>query len=216
MHDKYNNLSISEDDKKDPIKLLDVFECYFKPEHNSFQSWCALSSIKSGAFKTQSKFYHKLNSVANDCNFTNKDEVVKFLYLTNNQNTRVREHLLKELTDTTSLADMLRMAHVCEGTVHSEEISKQYLESVKTVNRLMPYIRETTISLYIKVEAMEAIGFTAGLNQEGLVVVVQIVVPVTHLRNVRHTAKNVFTATRKDILVSFVIQSNVESLLDPM
>ena len=71
--------------------------------------------------------------MANDCNFTNKDEIVKFLYLTHNQNTRVREHLLKELTDTTSLADMLRMARVCEGTVHSEEISKQYLESVKTV-----------------------------------------------------------------------------------
>ena len=34
----------------------------------------------SGAFKTQSEFYHKLNSVANDCNFTNKDEIVKFLY----------------------------------------------------------------------------------------------------------------------------------------
>ena len=32
--------------------------------------------------KTQMEFYHKLNSVANDCNFTNKDEIVKFLYLT--------------------------------------------------------------------------------------------------------------------------------------
>ena len=74
--------------------------------------------------------------MANDCNFTNKDEIVKFLYLTHNQNTRVREHLLKELTDTTSVADMLRMARVCEGTVHSEEISKQYLELVKTVKQV--------------------------------------------------------------------------------
>ena len=86
--------------------------------------------------------------MANDCSFTNKDEIVKFLYLTHNQNTRVREHSLKELTDTTSLADMLRIARVCEhslkeltdttsladmlriarvceGTVHFEEISKQ-------------------------------------------------------------------------------------------
>ena len=61
---------------------------------------------------------------------------MKFSYLTHNQNTRVREHLLKELTDTTSLADMLGMARVCEGTVHSEEISKQYLESVKTVKQV--------------------------------------------------------------------------------
>ena len=132
----YNNLSISEDDKKDPIKLLDAFESYFKPERNIFQSWYALGSIYCGAFKTQSEFYHKLNIVANDCNFTNNDEMVKFLYLTHNQNTRVREHLLKELTNTTSLADMLRMVRVCEGTVHSEEISKQYLESVKTVKQV--------------------------------------------------------------------------------
>ena len=40
-------------------------------------------------------FCHKLNSVANDCNFTNKDEIVKFLFLTHNQNTRDREHLLR-------------------------------------------------------------------------------------------------------------------------
>ena len=132
----YNNLSISKGNKKDPSKLLDAFEHYFKTDRNIFQSWYALGSIYSGAFKTQSEFYHKLNSVANDCKFTNKDEIVKFLYLTQNQNTRVREHLLKELTDTTSLADMLRMARVCEGTVHSEEISKQYLESVKTVKQV--------------------------------------------------------------------------------
>ena len=61
---------------------------------------------------------------------------MKFLYLTHNQNTRVREHLLKELTDTTSLADTLYMARVCEGNVHSEEISKQYLELVKTVKQI--------------------------------------------------------------------------------
>ena len=132
----YDSLPISEEDKQDPSKLLHAFEQYFKPERNIFQSWYSLGSIYNGAFKTQSDFYHKLNSVANDCNFTNKGEIVKFLYLTHNQNTRVHEHLLKELTDTTSLADMLRMARVCEGTVHSEEISKQYLESVKMVKQV--------------------------------------------------------------------------------
>ena len=106
----YDNLSISEEDKKDPTKLLDAFEHYFKPERNIFQSWYALGLICSGAYKTQSEFYRKLNSVANDCNFANKDEIVKFLYLTHNQNTRAHEYLLKELTDTPSHADMLRMA----------------------------------------------------------------------------------------------------------
>ena len=35
-----------------------------------------------------------------------------------------------------SMTDMLHMAHVCEGTVYSEEISKQYLESIKTVKQV--------------------------------------------------------------------------------
>ena len=74
--------------------------------------------------------------MANDCNFTNKEKIVKFLFLTHNQNTRVREHLLKEMQDTTSMTDMLSMVYVCEGTVYSEEISKQYLESTKTVKQV--------------------------------------------------------------------------------
>ena len=68
----YDNLSISEDDKKDPSKLLDAFEWYFMPEQNIFQFWYALCSIYSGAFKTQSEFYHKLNSVANDLTLQTK------------------------------------------------------------------------------------------------------------------------------------------------
>ena len=42
----YDNLPISEDDKKDPTKLLDVFECYFKLERNIFQSWYTLGYIQ--------------------------------------------------------------------------------------------------------------------------------------------------------------------------
>ena len=132
----YDNLPITEAQKQDPQQLLEAFEKYFKPERNIFQLWYALGSIYNGHYKTQSEFYHKLNSVANDCSFTNKEEIVKFLFLTHNQNTRVCEHLLKEMQDTTSMADMLHMAHVCEGTVYSEEISKQYLESIKTVKQM--------------------------------------------------------------------------------
>ena len=101
----------------------------------------------------------------------------------------------------TSLADMLRMTHVCEGTVHSEEISKQHLESIKTVKQVK--------------QVVEAIQVTAGPSP-GSLVGVQIVDPVTHLRSVRPMARNVFTATRKDILASFVVQNNVASLLDQM
>ena len=34
------------------------------------------------------------------------------------------------------MTDMLCMALVCEGTVYSEEILKQYLESIKTVKQV--------------------------------------------------------------------------------
>ena len=132
----YDNLPITEVQKQDPEQLLDAFEKYFKPERNIFQSWYALGSIYIGHYKTQSEFYHKLNSVANDCSFTNKEEIIKFLFLTHNQNTRVHENLLKEMQEMTSITDMLHMARVCEGTVYSEEISKQYLESIKTVKQV--------------------------------------------------------------------------------
>ena len=103
----YDNLPITDAQKQDPEQLLAAFEKYFKPECNVFQSWYTLGSTYSNTFKTQSEFYHKLNTVANDCQFDNKEEIVKFLFLTHNQNIRVREHLLKEMQDTTSVTDML-------------------------------------------------------------------------------------------------------------
>ena len=138
-----------------------------------------------------SQFYHKLYSVASDCNFINKDEIVKFLYLTHNQNTRVHEHLLRKLTDTTSLADMLRMARVCKGTVHLEEISKQYLESVKMVKQV-DAINHQCNNNRSKSKGRGNGGHRsiADLNL-GSLVLVQIVVPVTHPGSVKHMAKNV-------------------------
>ena len=121
----YDNLPITDAQKQDPAQVLAAFEGYFKPECNVFQSWYYLWH----SFKTQSEFYNKLNTVANDCQFVNKEEIVKFLFLIHNQNTHVREHLLKEMQDTTSVTGKLEMACVCEGTMHSE-LSKQYLESI--------------------------------------------------------------------------------------
>ena len=73
----------------------------------------------------------------------------------------------------------------------------------------MPHINEITASLSTKAEAVEAIGVTAGPNLE-ILVGVQIVVPVICPKSAKHTEKDVFTATRKDISV---IQS-IQSLLD--
>ena len=48
-----------------------------------------------------------------------------------NQNTKVREELLKTMKPTDSLHDALKMARLAEGTIHSEELLKQYLDTVK-------------------------------------------------------------------------------------
>ena len=101
-----------------------------------FHSWYTLRSIYSNQFKTQSDFYNRLQSVAKECNFSSHDEVMKFLFLTHNNNTCVCEDLLKEMKEDTSLATMLNIVRISEGTIHSEELSKQYLETIKVSNRL--------------------------------------------------------------------------------
>ena len=84
----YDNLTFAEPmDKELPNKVLDAFSNYLKPERNVFHSWYMLGSIYSNQFKTQSDFYNDLQSVAKECNFSNSEEVVKFLFLTHNNNT---------------------------------------------------------------------------------------------------------------------------------
>ena len=77
-----------------------------------------LGTIYSSQFKCQ-----------HDCSFSNADEIVRFLFLMHNQNTRVQEELLKTMKPTDSLHDALKIARLAEGTIHSEELSKQYLDS---------------------------------------------------------------------------------------
>ena len=73
----------------------------------------------------------KLKEVAKDCSLPNADEIVHSLFLTHNQNTRVREELPKTMKPAGSLHDALQIARLAEGTIHSEELSKQYLDIVK-------------------------------------------------------------------------------------
>ena len=73
----------------------------------------------------------RLREVAKDCSFANADEIVRFLFLMHNQNTRVREELLKMMKPMDSLHEALKIARLAEGTIYSEELSKQYLDTVK-------------------------------------------------------------------------------------
>ena len=122
---------VAADDKDDPDKVLKAFESYFKPEQNQFHSMYTLGSIYSSQFKCQHDFLTRLREVVHDCSFTNADEIVHFLFLTCNQNTDVREELFKSIKTTDSLHDALHIAHLAEGTMHTEELSKQYLDTVK-------------------------------------------------------------------------------------
>ena len=79
---------------------------------------------------------------AKECNFSSHDEVVKFLFLTYNNNTRVCEDLLKEMKEDTTLATMLNIARISEGTIHSEELSKQYLDTIKVNNKQVDSVKK--------------------------------------------------------------------------
>ena len=116
----------ADDDKDDPEKVLKAFENYFKPEQNQFHSWYTLGSIHSSQFKCQHDFLMRLKEVAKDCSFANADETVHFLFPMHNQNTGIREELLKMMKPAGSLHDALQITRLTEGTIHSEELSKQY------------------------------------------------------------------------------------------
>ena len=68
----------------------------------------------------------------------------------------------------------------------------------------MPYTSIITVSPSTKTEAVEAIEVIAGVTP-GSLVAVQTVDSVIHLKSARHMGKNVFTATKRDILASSVI-----------
>ena len=71
-----------------------------------------------------------------ECCFTNADEVVKFLFLTHNQDKCVHEDLLKQMKEATTLSDMVHIAKTTESMVHSETLSTQYLETVKSTKTI--------------------------------------------------------------------------------
>ena len=139
----YDNLAFEEPAHKDlPDKVLDAFSNYLKLEMNVFHLWYTLGSIYSNQFKTQSDFYNCLQCVAKECNFSSHDEVVKFLFLTHNNNTHVCEDLLKEMKEDTTLTTMLNIVRISEGIIHSEELSNQYLEMIKVSNKQIDSVKK--------------------------------------------------------------------------
>ena len=117
-------------DKDDPLKVLKAFEDYFKPVQNKYHCWYSLSGISS-QFKSQSEFMVKLCECVRECSFEKPDEVVKILFLMQNQNACVREELLKSMKDSDALNDILGCACLVGGTQHLESLLKEYLDTIK-------------------------------------------------------------------------------------
>ena len=115
---------------------LNAFEAYFKPAHNKFHSRYTLGTIYSSQFKGQSEFMIKLRNVITECGFDHivDTEIVKFLFLMHDQNFRVHKELLKNMKDGDSLNTILGYAKHIEGTQHSENLSKAYLDTIKIPN----------------------------------------------------------------------------------
>ena len=190
----------ADDDKDDPEKVFLAFENYFKPEQNQFHSWYTLGTIYSSQFKCQHNFLMRLREVAKDCSFANADEIVCFLFLTHNQNTRVREELLKTMKPTDSLHDALKITRLAEGTIYSEELLKQYLDTVKK-DTTTTSPNETRARVMVKVNDIVQTVASEDLRLEEIVTIVG---PNTHLRGVQHMAKNVIIVKRRDITPNVV------------
>ena len=54
----------------------------------------------------------------------------------------MHEDLLKEMKEDTSLATMLNIVQISEGTIHSEELSKQYLDTIKVSNKQIDSVQK--------------------------------------------------------------------------
>ena len=68
----------------------------------------------------------KLKEIANDCSFTNSDKVVKFLFLTHNQNSRVKDALLDKMKGTSTLTECLTIAKTVESTIEMRNSAKPF------------------------------------------------------------------------------------------
>ena len=110
----YDKLEFGAGKSKSNVQyVLKAFKAYFKPTQSLFLSWYQLGGQYSSSFKSQTDFMLKLKEIANDCNFTNSDEVVKFLFLTYNQNSRLKDALLDKMKGTSTLTECLTIAKNC-------------------------------------------------------------------------------------------------------
>ena len=100
----------TEQDRNELKHMLDVFGDCITPLRPFTHKRQLIGNITSSVCGDQSKFLYKLCSVVKDCKFSDSDDVIKLLFLINNNNAEVRSKLLKEVKDTSTLDDYLDIA----------------------------------------------------------------------------------------------------------
>ena len=121
------DIIMAEDKSKDKLEdVLDAFQGYFRPSLGTILAWYNLGSLHSNSCRNQTEFMQRIRHLAKECDFTNQDEVSKFLFLIHNQHKHVQDQLIKEMkTTTTSLAECLQIAKRVEDTIQAEHLAQQ-------------------------------------------------------------------------------------------
>ena len=82
-----------------------------------------------------------LKDLAEQCEFTNSDEVIKFLFLIHNKHTYVIQELLKCVTKDTTLGQCLEYDCNIEGNLQSVKLSKY-------VKKAQPSVSTTKVNVH--------------------------------------------------------------------
>ena len=72
----------------------------------------------------------RIKELAKEGGFTNQEEIIKFLFLIHNNNTKVREYLIDKAEPTKTSYDFLVLAKTIESQTQTESMSRKLLEKV--------------------------------------------------------------------------------------
>ena len=117
----------------DKHKWEDVVKAFgeeFKPCQTVMQSWYQLGNLYSSHCKDQTEFMTRIKELAKEGGFTNQEEIIKFLFLIHNNNTKVREYLIDKADPTKTSYDFLVLAKTIESQTQTESMSRKLLEKV--------------------------------------------------------------------------------------
>ena len=110
--------------------VVKAFGEEFKPCQTVMQSWYQLGNLYSSHCKDQTEFMTRIKELAKEGGFTNQEEIIKFLFLIHNNNTKVREYLIDKAEPTKTSYDFLVLAKTIESQTQTESMSRKLLEKV--------------------------------------------------------------------------------------